>query len=110
MSASSLSASSSRPDSVADSAATLSPYDQIFGEPKSSSSIERQQMQENQSKRKHNVESPSSKRTIEQPHRSRIEETGETSARPVMSVANDWVAREPLPMVNVPRITTMDII
>lgn len=108
MSASSLSAGSSRPDS----SVALSPSERFSGEEstESLSLIERQRMQENRRKKKHHVESPPSEQSIEQPHKSRIEETGETSFRPPATNVNDWVAREPLPMVHVPRIATSELI
>lgn len=105
MSVSSLSSGSSRPGS------SLAPSGQFSGEgsAESLSLGERQRIQENRRKKKHQVESPSSDRTVEKIHRSKVVETGEASSRPQATNVSDWEARDPLPMVNIPRIATAEL-
>lgn len=70
---------------------------------------ERQRIQENRRKRKHQIESPSSERTVEETDKSKVVENGESSFRPQATIANEWVARNPLPMVNTPRLATAEL-
>lgn len=60
-------------------------------------------------KKRHQVESSSSDRTVDEIPRSKVVKIGKASSLPQTTSTSEWTSRDPLPMVNAPRIATANL-